>query len=45
MTRYPYASPERFPMSERIARLREHYDTRVVAAPVASLDAELAKRP
>jgi hypothetical protein len=42
MTRYPYAPPERFPMTERIARLREQYDTRVVAAPVASLDSELA---
>jgi tetratricopeptide (TPR) repeat protein len=43
MTRYPYAAPERFPMTERIARLREQYDTRVVAAPVASLDSELAR--
>ena len=30
MTRYPYASPEAFPMTERIARLREQYNTRVV---------------
>jgi cytochrome c-type biogenesis protein CcmH/NrfG len=44
MTRYPYASPERFPMTDRIARLREQYDTRVVAAPLASLDSELARR-
>jgi tetratricopeptide (TPR) repeat protein len=43
MTRYPYAAPERFPMTERIARLREQYDTRVVVAPVASLDSELIR--
>jgi hypothetical protein len=43
MTRYPYVAPERFPMTERIARLREQYDTRVVAAPLASLDSELAR--
>jgi hypothetical protein len=42
MTRYPYAPPERFPMTERIARLREQYDTRLVAAPLASLDSEIA---
>ena len=41
MTRYPYTAPERFPMTERIARLREKYDTRVVAAPLASLDSEI----
>jgi tetratricopeptide (TPR) repeat protein len=41
MTRYPYAVPERFPMTERIARLREQYDTRVVASPLASLDSEI----
>jgi hypothetical protein len=41
MKRYPYASPEAFPMTERIARLREQYDTRVVVDPVASLESEL----
>ena len=41
MTRYPYGSPEAFPMTERIAKLREQYDTRVVVDPVASLESEL----
>ena len=41
MTRYPYAAPEAFPMTERIAKLREQYDTRVVVDPVASLESEL----
>ena len=47
MTRYPYAAPEAYPMTERIARLLEQYDTRVVAGPVASLESELllAGRP
>ena len=42
MTRYPYAAPEAFPMTEARARLDERYNTRVVAAPIASLDAELS---
>jgi cytochrome c-type biogenesis protein CcmH/NrfG len=41
MKRYPYAAPEAFPMTDRIAKLREQYDTRVVADPVASLESEL----
>jgi tetratricopeptide (TPR) repeat protein len=47
MKRYPYAAPEAFPMTDRIARLREQYDTRVVVDPVASLESELllAGRP
>lgn len=43
MTRYPYGPPDRFPMTDRIAHLRERYDTRVVAAPLASLDSEIAR--
>jgi tetratricopeptide (TPR) repeat protein len=41
MKRYPYAPPEAFPMTDRIAKLREQYDTRVVKAPLASLESEL----
>jgi Flp pilus assembly protein TadD len=41
MSRYPYTAPESYPMTEARARLMERYNTRVVKAPVVSLDAAL----
>jgi tetratricopeptide (TPR) repeat protein len=44
MSRYPYAAPEAYPLTPERARLIALYDTRLVKAPVASLelDAEQA---
>ena len=38
MSRYPYAPPEAYPMTDARARLMERYDTRVVKAPVPRLE-------
>jgi hypothetical protein len=38
MSGYPYAPPERYPMTEERARLMERYNTRVVRAPMPGLD-------
>jgi tetratricopeptide (TPR) repeat protein len=38
MTRYPYAPPEAYPMSEERARLFEKYNTRVVRRPLPTLE-------
>jgi len=37
MTRYPYAAPQAFPMTEAKLRLIERYNTRVVSRPVPAL--------
>jgi tetratricopeptide (TPR) repeat protein len=37
MSGYPYAPPERYPMTEERARLMERYNTRVVRVPVPGL--------
>jgi hypothetical protein len=39
MTRYPYAPPEHYPDIPGLQRYIEQYNTRIVVAPVASLDA------
>jgi hypothetical protein len=43
MSRYPYAAPEAFPMTDERRRLIERYETRVVRAPLAGLEATLAE--
>jgi hypothetical protein len=46
MTRYPYASPEAYPMTPEKVALYERYNTRLVATPVAPLEVALTeKRP
>jgi len=44
MSRYPYAAPEAFPMTEARSRLIERYNTRLVRAPLLGLDAALHGR-
>jgi tetratricopeptide (TPR) repeat protein len=43
MTRYPYAWPERYPMTAERRAYVEKYNTRVVSSPVPSIDAALAR--
>jgi Flp pilus assembly protein TadD len=43
MTRYPYAAPETFPMTEARRRLMEEYNTRVVKAPVPPIEIAVAQ--
>jgi len=43
MSRYPYAAPEAFPMTDARRRLIETYETRVVRAPVVGLDTAVAE--
>jgi hypothetical protein len=38
MTRYPYATPEHYPDTPELLRYQREYNTRIVAAPVPSLD-------
>jgi cytochrome c-type biogenesis protein CcmH/NrfG len=38
MTRYPYAPPERFPMTPERKKWMERYNTRLVATPVPALE-------
>ena len=38
MSRYPYAPPEAYPMTEARRQLMDRYDTRVVKSPVPGLD-------
>jgi hypothetical protein len=45
MSRYPYAAPEAYPMTPEKLALLERYNTRVVTAPVAPLEAALARSP
>ena len=42
MTRYPYSWPEHYPDSPEILRYQSEYNTRIVTAPLPSLD--LVKR-
>jgi hypothetical protein len=44
MSRYPYAPPESYPMSEERRRVMERYTTRIVGPVVPSLDLTLARR-
>jgi hypothetical protein len=37
MKRYPYQSPEAYPMTEARRTYLERYNTRIVASPVAEL--------
>jgi hypothetical protein len=45
MSRYPYAAPEAYPMTEARRRLFERYTTRVVRGVVPPLDAVVARAP
>jgi Flp pilus assembly protein TadD len=44
MTRYPYSLPEAFPLTEERRRIMDLYNTRVVKAPVPSIDLAVAQR-
>ena len=44
MTKYPYFSPERYPMTETRRRYLEKYNTRVVSSPVPAIESELIGR-
>jgi len=44
MTRYPYSAPESYPLTPERQKYIEEYNTRRVAAPVASMDSELYLR-
>ncbi|MDQ6652973.1 MAG: FG-GAP-like repeat-containing protein [Acidobacteriota bacterium] len=44
MTRYPYAWPERYPMTAERRAYVEKYNTRVVLSPVPSIDAAIVQR-
>jgi hypothetical protein len=41
MTRYPYAAPEKFPMTAARRAYYDKYNTRVVTAEVPSIDSVL----
>jgi hypothetical protein len=43
MTKYPYSSSERFPMTEEKQRLYDRYTTRVVTRPLPGVDASLLR--
>ncbi len=43
MSRYPYAAPEAFPMTDERYRLIEQYETRSVRDPLAGLDTVVAE--
>lgn len=44
MTKYPYSAPESYPLTPERRAYIERYNTRVAAAPVPSIDSELAWR-
>jgi hypothetical protein len=44
MSRYPYAPPEAFPLTEERRRLMDRYNTRVVKAAVPTLEVAAAAR-
>ena len=44
MSRYPYSAPESYPLTPERQAYLERYNTRVVSAPVASIDTELLLR-
>jgi hypothetical protein len=45
MPAYPYAPPAAYPMTPARAAYLERYNTRVVRAPMARLDAAIAREP
>ena len=44
MTKYPYTAPEAYPLTPARRAYIDRYNTRLVNAPVASIDHELASR-
>jgi hypothetical protein len=44
MSKYPYSSPESYPLTPEHRAYLERYNTRVVSSPVLSLDCELSLR-
>ena len=44
MSRYPYAWPERYPLTEARRRYIAKYNTRVVTSPVSLIDAAILGR-
>jgi hypothetical protein len=44
MSRYPYAWPEHYPLTEARQRYIEKYNTRIVASPVSLIDAAILGR-
>ncbi|MGH9905873.1 MAG: hypothetical protein ACRD8U_09880, partial [Pyrinomonadaceae bacterium] len=44
MSRYPYAPPEKYPLTQERLRYLEKYNTRVVTSPIASLTSLLEVR-
>jgi hypothetical protein len=44
MSKYPYSSPESYPLTPARRAYLEHYNTRLVTTSIASLDVELSLR-